>query len=67
MDMSFANQSLAAEYLVEHQGKLENKVYVIPHELDSEIALIKLRSMGIQIDTLTEAQQKYLSSWESGT
>ncbi len=67
MDMSFANQSLAAEYLVSNEGKLENKVYVIPTELDQEIALLKLRSMGIEIDVLTPAQVKYLSSWESGT
>jgi len=67
MDMSFANQSLAAEFLMEHHAELENKVYVIPQELDHEIALLKLNSMGIQIDVLTEEQKKYLSSWESGT
>ena len=67
MDMSFANQSLAAEYLVQHQGKLGNEVYTIPAELDSEIALLKLRAMGIAIDELTAEQQKYLTSWESGT
>ncbi|MGI8586419.1 MAG: adenosylhomocysteinase [Chloroflexia bacterium] len=67
MDMSFANQSLAAEYLVQQQGKLGNEVYTIPAELDQEIALLKLRAMGIEIDVLTEAQQKYLASWESGT
>jgi adenosylhomocysteinase len=65
--MSFANQSLAAEYLVNHEGKLESKVYVIPTELDQEIALLKLRSMGIEIDVLTPEQVKYLASWESGT
>jgi adenosylhomocysteinase len=67
MDMSFANQSLAAEYLVQHQGELQNQVYTIPVELDQEIALLKLRAMGIEIDVLTEEQQKYLASWESGT
>ena len=67
MDMSFANQSLAAEYLVQHEGTLENQVYTIPEELDQEIALLKLRAMGIEIDVLTPEQQKYLSSWESGT
>jgi adenosylhomocysteinase len=67
MDMSFANQSLAAEYLVQHQGELQNQVYTIPAELDQEIALLKLRAMGIEIDVLTEEQQKYLASWESGT
>jgi adenosylhomocysteinase len=65
--MSFANQSLAAEYLVQNAGKLENQVYTIPVELDQEIALLKLRAMGIEIDVLTPEQQKYLSSWESGT
>ncbi len=67
MDMSFANQSLAAEYLVQHEGTLNNEVYTIPMELDQEIALLKLRAMGIEIDVLTPEQQKYLSSWESGT
>src|SRR5690242_10049454 len=67
MDMSFANQSLAAEYLVQHQGELQNQVYTIPAELDQEIALLKLRAMGIEIDVLTPEQQKYLASWESGT
>ena len=67
MDMSFANQSLAAEYMVKHGANLEPKVYVIPQELDHEIAKLKLLSMGIHIDTLTEEQKKYLASWESGT
>ncbi len=67
MDMSFANQSLAAEYMVKHGPSLENKVYVIPQELDHEIAMLKLLSMGIHIDELTEEQKKYLASWESGT
>ncbi len=67
MDMSFANQSLAAEYLVKNGPQLEPKVYVIPQELDHEIALLKLLSMGIHIDKLTEEQKKYLASWESGT
>jgi len=67
MDMSFANQALAAEYLVKNGDNLEAKVYVIPQELDHEIALLKLLSMGINIDKLTEDQTKYLSSWESGT
>jgi len=67
MDMSFANQALAAEYMVKHGENLEAKVYVIPQELDHEIALLKLLSMGINIDTLTEEQKKYLASWESGT
>jgi adenosylhomocysteinase len=67
MDMSFANQTLAAEYLVKHSKELEAKVYVIPQELDHEIAKLKLLSMGVHIDTLTEEQKKYLASWESGT
>lgn len=67
MDMSFANQSLAAEYMVKNGRSLEAKVYVIPQELDHEIARLKLLSMGIHIDKLTEEQEKYLASWESGT
>ena len=67
MDMSFAGQAMAAKYLVDNQGKLENKVYTIPETLDQEIARIKLDSMGIQIDTLTEEQVAYLNSWEEGT
>ncbi len=67
MDMSFANQSLAAEYMVANGKNLEKRVYVLPQELDREIARLKLATMGIEIDTLTPAQQKYLTSWESGT
>lgn len=67
MDMSFANQALGAEYIVQKAGTLEPKVYVIPKELDNEIAKLKLESMGIEIDTLTEEQIKYLASWQSGT
>ncbi len=67
MDMSFANQSLAAEYMVKNGSTLEPKVYLIPQELDHEIALLKLASMGVTIDVLTEEQKKYLASWESGT
>ena len=67
MDMSFANQALAAEYMVKNGATLEPKVYVIPQELDHEIAMLKLRSLGASIDELTEEQKKYLSSWESGT
>jgi len=63
MDMSFANQALAAEYLVKTKGTLEKKVYEVPQDIDQEIARLKLVSMEIQIDTLTEAQKKYLSSW----
>lgn len=67
MDMSFANQALGIEYIVKNQGKLENKMYTLPHEVDVEIAKIKLDSMGIQIDTLTPEQEAYLHSWNSGT
>lgn len=67
MDMSFANQALAAKYLVDNKGKLENKVYTLPQELDQEIANLKLAAMGIKIDQLTAVQKKYLSSWQEGT
>jgi adenosylhomocysteinase len=67
MDMSFANQALASAFLVKSKGKLEKKVYGVPNEIDQEIAHLKLKSMGIRIDELTEAQKKYLTSWEMGT
>ncbi|MFB3924559.1 MAG: adenosylhomocysteinase [Syntrophales bacterium] len=67
MDMSFANQALAAEYLVKNAKKLENKVYSVPERIDKEIARLKLESMGIRIDRLTAEQKRYLSSWEMGT
>lgn len=63
MDMSFANQALGIEFLVKNKGKLENKLYTLPHEVDVNIAKIKLDSMGIKIDTLTPEQEKYLNSW----
>jgi adenosylhomocysteinase len=67
MDMSFANQALAAEYLVKNSKTLENKVYVLPHKIDDNVAMLKLKSMGITIDTLTAEQKTYLSSWNEGT
>ncbi|HZE87735.1 MAG TPA: adenosylhomocysteinase [Methylomirabilota bacterium] len=67
MDMSFANQALAAEFLVTNKGKLENNVYVLPKKLDVEVAILKLEAMGITIDKLTSEQKKYLSSWTEGT
>ncbi len=67
MDMSFANQALGAEYIAKNANKMENKVYVLPEEIDREIASIKLKSMGIETDMLTEEQKEYLSSWRSGT
>ncbi len=67
MDMSFANQALAVEYIVKNKSKLDKKVYVLPLEIDEEIAKLKLETMGIKIDTLTKQQEKYLSSWKIGT
>ncbi|MEK6732953.1 MAG: adenosylhomocysteinase [Candidatus Omnitrophota bacterium] len=67
MDMSFANQALAAEYLVKNYSKLSKKVYRMPEAIDKEIARLKLKSMAVQIDTLTPFQKKYLASWELGT
>lgn len=67
MDMSFANQALTAEYMVKNAKKLENKVYSVPEKIDKEIARLKLKAMGIKIDTLTPEQKKYLQSWEMGT
>jgi adenosylhomocysteinase len=67
MDMSFANQALCAEYMAENASSLENKVYDVPRDIDAEVARLKLRAMGIQIDVLTEEQKRYLTSWEEGT
>ena len=67
MDMSFANQALACEYLVKNQGKLEPGLHSIPVEVDKEIARLKLQAMGISIDTLTSDQVEYINSWTSGT
>jgi adenosylhomocysteinase len=67
MDMSFANQALAVEYLVKHRGTLAKGVFTIPEEIDSRIAEMKLEALGIVIDTLTDTQREYLASWESGT
>jgi len=63
MDMSFANQALSAKYLLENKGRLEPKVYKVPYEVDSMVARLKLKSMDIEIDELTEEQKKYLSSY----
>jgi adenosylhomocysteinase len=67
MDMSFANQALSAEYVVQNAASLEKKVYVVPKDIDDEIARLKLATMGIDIDQLTEEQAKYLASWDEGT
>ena len=67
MDMSFANQALAAEYMVQQGKSLAPQVYVVPEDIDKEIARLKLESMGVHIDTLTDEQARYLSQWEEGT
>ncbi|MEO8349707.1 MAG: adenosylhomocysteinase [Acidobacteriota bacterium] len=67
MDMSFANQALAAEFMVKHHASLEKKVYTVPEEIDRDIARLKLASMGTSIDALTAAQLRYMTSWEEGT
>ena len=64
MDMSFANQALGIEFLVKNHGKLENKLYTLPYEVDVKIAELKLQSMGIEIDSLTAEQEEYLNSWK---
>jgi adenosylhomocysteinase len=67
MDMSFANQALSAEYMAGQHSKMVKKVYPVPRDIDEEIARLKLSAMGVEIDTLTPEQKKYLSSWEIGT
>lgn len=67
MDMSFANQALGAEYMVQHAAELEARVYDVPADIDREVARLKLQAMGIQIDTPTVEQQRYAASWEEGT
>ncbi len=67
MDMSFANQALSAEYLVANAATLERRVYPVPEDIDQEIARLKLETLGVGIDHLTEEQAKYLASWDEGT
>lgn len=67
MDMSFANQALCVRYIVENHEELQNEVYPVPKEIDEEVARLKLKAMGIEIEELTEEQKKYLSSWDLGT
>jgi adenosylhomocysteinase len=67
MDMSFANQALASEFLLKNKGNLANAVHALPKEVDREIAALKLKAMGVTIDVLTDEQEKYLNSWEEGT
>jgi adenosylhomocysteinase len=67
MDMSFANQALAAEYILKHGSELTGNVYDVPRAIDNQIAALKLKAMGVEIDTLTDAQAAYLNEWSLGT
>jgi adenosylhomocysteinase len=67
MDMSFADQALSVEYMVQNHSKLENKCFPVPQELDKQVARMKLESMGVKIDRLTPEQERYLASWSEGT
>jgi adenosylhomocysteinase len=67
MDMSFANQALSAEYAVQHHAELESRVYVVPEEIDAEVARLKLAALGITLDQMTTEQQAYVTSWQHGT
>jgi adenosylhomocysteinase len=67
MDMSFANQALVVEWVVKERGTLEPRVYEVPVQIDKDVARLKLRAMGVEIDTLTDEQDRYLHSWEQGT
>jgi adenosylhomocysteinase len=67
MDMSFANQALSLEYLVKNKGSLKPDVYPVPAEIDAGVGRLKLKSMDISIDKLTQEQNRYLNSWEEGT
>ena len=65
--MSFANHALSLEFIAQNQKKLENRVYDVPASIDAEVAKLKLAAFGVEIDTLTTEQEKYLNSWEMGT
>ena len=67
MDMSFANQFLAVKFILKNKGKLSNAVHILPEILDRKIAILKLKSLGIRIDTLTKRQEDYMSGWREGT
>ena len=67
MDMSFANQALSAEYVAKNHAELSAQVYVVPEEIDREVARLKLQAMGIEIDSMTPEQEQYVRSWQSGT
>ena len=65
--MSFANQALCCEWIVKNRGRLDKKVYPVPEEIDTEVARLKLETMGVRIDELTATQKAYLEDWEEGT
>jgi len=67
MDMSFANQALSLEWMLKNRARLKPQVYVVPEELDREIARLKLKSMGVEVDRLSGEQKRYAASWQSGT
>jgi adenosylhomocysteinase len=67
MDMSFANQALAAEYAVKHHAELERRVYGVPPAIDAEVARLKLAAFGINLDAMTPEQAEYVASWKHGT
>ncbi len=67
MDMSFANQALCLEYLLKNRGELDPVVHEVPARIDAEVGRLKLKSMNISIDKLTQEQEKYMNSWEEGT
>ena len=67
MDMSFANQALASEYIVKNHKQFDNQVYTLPKKVDQQIAALKIKSMGMKYDKLKDKQDKYLNSWELGT
>jgi adenosylhomocysteinase len=67
MDMSFANQALSAEYVVQHHAELTPQVYIVPEAIDAEVARLKLAALGITLDEMTAEQKEYVSSWQHGT
>jgi adenosylhomocysteinase len=67
MDMSFANQALCAEYALSHQNNLTEKIYNVPFEIDNDVVKLKLQTMGITVDVLSDKQEKYINSWKTGT
>ena len=67
MDMSFANQALAAEYVAKHHGELEHEVYGVPVAIDAEVARLKLAAFGVELDQMTAEQAAYVASWKHGT